>query len=178
MHIEIEKNSLPKKVEDVCELRSAKWACETTNILKSQKLSWSLFYGEKNLYRIDAFNYGDGVCYDPSINQQSSCVGKIFTQELKGEELYTDVVLHKGNIKYISHRNALDEISEEIGQVFLKINSFVYMNFNKHTGYVKFQTIGKNIISVSMHIEQNTIDLYGQDWETKLINLYSGKSWK
>lgn len=95
-----------------------------------------------------------------------------------GDEVYTDVILQKGNIKYMSHRHDLSLIDEEIGEVILKINSFIYLNFNKYTGYIRFQNIGKYVISISLHIEQDVIDLYGGDWEAKLMDLYSGKAWK
>ena len=169
---------IPKTAKEVCKTKNIKWACETTKILDAQKLGWSLYYGDKNEFIIDAFNYGDGVHYDPSINQQSSYTGKIFTQELRGDEVFTDVILQKGNIKYMSHRRGLDLIDGELGDVILKINSFIYLNFNKYTGYLRFQNIGKYVISISLHIDRKIIDLYGSDWESKLIDLYSGKSWK
>jgi len=169
---------IPRTVEEASRLKNIKWACETTKILDAQKINWSLYYNGKNQHKIDAFNYGDGVVYDLSINQCKTMVGKIYTQEMTGDEIYTDVVLQKGTIKYMSHREGTNLIEGEIGDILLKINSFIYLNFNKFTGYVRFQNIGKYVVSITLHVDQDVLDLYGKDWENKLLDVYSGKTWK
>lgn len=173
------EKAIPICLDDVAKNPKLHWACQTTNILDDQHISWSLVTDGKHPMAINAFNYGTGVTIS-KVSPRDGVLffGNIFVEDIDGDYLFTDIVMHKGNIKNITHRAGNDIIWAQNGDLFLKINAFINMHFNKYTGYICFQSKGRSIISISLHVTPGIIALYPETWVTNLVGIYNGRGWK
>jgi len=155
------------------------WACMTHNLLDSQHISWTVCSDSIHTVPISAINYGTVSIIDNiKYNDGSVLLGSIFIEPIEGEYSYTDVVLHKGNIKHLTHRKDKNIIWDRNGDLFLKIHAIVSMHFNKHTGYICFGSKGRTIISMSLFLDKQIIGLYPDNWITNINNIYNGRNWK
>lgn len=171
--------SIPTSMKEV-DSTKLKWACQTTNILDDQHISWSLFSDKRHTCTINSFNYGSGVSV-LDVNDYhtgNALLGSIFVEPIDGEYSFSDVVVHKGIIKHISHRKNDEIIWEKNGDLYLKIHALINMHFNKYTGYICFKSKGRTIISVSLYVDADVLAMYPSAWNTNLHNIYNGRGWK
>lgn len=161
-----------------------KWVYESTRVLATQGIPWSHMSTDINRNAIDVLNYGSKIDHDAIVLQNDcSLPGKIFVDAnvFVGEEVFTDVAIFKGDVKWMQHyRNEDKEIELiplELGEIKLKINALLHLHFSKYSGIIKVQTIGKNIIGISLFTEDALIVHYPDNWSKHVVRIYNNRPW-
>jgi hypothetical protein len=138
------------------------WIFNTGFILSSQQIPWSPFLTGEFRTKLPAISIGD----DP---------GAVFIEELPIDIIKTCVMLAKGEVKWISQHDS-QGIKEEIdGNSELRILAFIQIHFKKYTGILNFTNYGKNIISITAHLESLCPYRSNLLWHKKLVKLYNHK---
>jgi hypothetical protein len=172
-------NNYPVSHREVASYGQYAWINDTARVLDAQKIKWCLYKTDDFGYVIDSQNFGHEVRVERSKkNWSDHAVGKIHVGVMDGHTVFTDVVVRRGSIKFSAHRNVMGTKEEGNGDLMLSISSMIFMKFPKYAGYIRFQSVGKIIIGISLHVTADVPLIYGEEWESNLNNVYSGKYWK
>ena len=148
MHKKIEVNELDIPRDDIeCWERypKHKWVYDVSRLLDSQNIKWSPFKTD---------NLPDMIAnmYLESLEAVAYAPGWIFISNPIGKQILSEVYIIKGEIKHISYADKLTNthITENVGDVELRINAFITMHFQKFTGVISIETIGGSIYSIRL----------------------------
>ena len=148
MHKKIEINELDIPRDDIdCWERYPKhrWVYDVSRVLDSQNIKWSPFKTNE-LENIIANMYlesADSVAYAP---------GWIYISNPFGKQILSEVYIIKGEIKHIRYTDNITkaQLTDNVGDVELRISAFVTMHFQKFTGVISVETIGSDIYSIRL----------------------------
>ena len=148
MHKKIEINELDIPRDDIdCWERYPKhrWVYDVSRVLDSQNIKWSPFKTNE-LENIIANMYlesADSVAYVP---------GWIYISNPIGKQILSEVYIIKGEIKHIRYTDNITkaQLTDNVGDVELRISAFVTMHFQKFTGVISVETIGNDIYSIRL----------------------------
>jgi hypothetical protein len=148
MQRKIEDLDIPK--DDIeCWERYPKhrWVYDNMRLLDVQNVKWSPY--ESSLCKIrvagmDLFSE-KGLAYSPAY---------IYVEKYDGQHILASAYMSKGDIGLIRYfdKSTNTELAESIGNVELRITSFVTMHFPKFTGIVSAELIGTHIVSVMLRL--------------------------
>lgn len=144
------------------------WVYSTSRLLDFQKVDWTPFGG------------GDFTQMHSEFPVTPSAV--IFTRQLSGDRLTTDVAVMKGDIKWAKHhiinekgeKELLDELR---GGVELRISALTTMHFQKFAGVISVDTIGDVIVAVRLCMTVDVVDQYPEDWLKRVLRIYNRRPW-
>jgi len=68
-------------------------------------------------------------------------------------------------------------MSEVCGDIKLKINAVLSLHFSKYNGIIRFDTIGKDIVSASLALDKAMIKHFPGDWSKKVNRIYNNRPW-
>jgi hypothetical protein len=121
------------------------WVYDLSRLLDAQHIGWSPY--EVPMYQHREINMRL-ITAQPVVRQS----GFIYTKELEGEHLFTEVYISKGEIKLIRHidPNTGKELANLIGEVELRLNAFVTLHFAKFTGVITCETYGHDIFGIRL----------------------------
>ena len=90
--------------------------------------------------------------YLNSIQNVAYVPGWIFINNPAGKQVITEVFVTKGEIKYLRYFDNINKkiLTENIGDIELRINAFVAIHFQKFTGVLSVETIGTDIYSIRL----------------------------
>lgn len=161
-------------------LPKLRWVYNTTNILDIQKVEWSPSE-VPNSVALPTFSFSDNNTLDDHLKNS----GYIFVPPLGEEHIIIDTVISKGDIKWQQYRSydkcvmnqeVLDHIN---GEIKLKIDAFIRLNFNKFYGFINFETIGKTIVAIRLKPAKDVMqNFYPPNWNDNLIRVLNKKAWK
>jgi hypothetical protein len=141
---------------------------QTSILFDFQHVEWQPFADDKFNVEHDAYNI-------------EGYTGKIYTKELKGDELTTYVAINKGEIKWIAHApKGTYAFEEEIrGSLELRIGAFITTVYKKFSGIVSFDSVGDDVVAVNMHINKDFAEaITDEDLAKNIKRLYSRREWK
>lgn len=121
------------------------WVYDLSRLLDAQNIKWSPF-------RVDGLADQVPNLYLKSNNNIAYMPGRIFISNATGRQLYTEAYIIKGEIKYIRYfcNSTKKIITEDVGNIELRINAFVSIHFQKFTGVISAETIGTDIYSIRL----------------------------
>ena len=148
------------------------WVYSTSRLLDMQGIAWAPFASGDQTYRLEEF----------SLNSDGFDPGSIYTKELIGEYLTTDVAVMKGDVKWEAHHTVdkdgnkilLDELR---GDVELVISALTTLHFKKFAGIISVDTIGTKIISVRLRMTTELVEQYPEDWLKRVLRIYNRRPW-
>jgi len=120
-----------------------RWVYDMSRLLDAQNIKWSPF-GSLPMMIANMYFYTDKeVAYVPAY---------IYINEPIGKQYVTEVCIAKGEIKHMRYMCKLTKkvISEDVGDVELRISAFVSIHFQKFTGVISVETIGTDIYSIRL----------------------------
>ena len=144
------------------------WVYSTSRLLDFQKIEWTPFGG------------GEFNQQHPEFPVIPTAI--IYTKQLAGEKLTTDVAVMKGDIKWAKHhiinekgeKEVLDELR---GGVELRISALTTMHFQKFAGVISVDTIGDVIVAVRLCMTADVVDQYPEDWLKRVLRIYNRRPW-
>lgn len=136
------------------------WTMDTAYILNEQQLIWSPFKNETLTFPL------------PAINSDLENTGTIYIEEPTEEKINTCLLLSKGELKHIFQYTEKDILTSIDGNSELRVMAFTTIHFKKYTGILNFSSYGKNIISITTHLEQNNPFINNSIWAKSLAKLY------
>lgn len=144
--IEIQELDIPK--DDIeCWEKYPKhhWVYALSRLLDSQNIKWSPF-------ATSALKDQVADMYLNSIQNVAYVPGWIFINNPAGKQVITEVFVTKGEIKYLRYFDNINKkiLTENIGDIELRINAFVAIHFQKFTGVLSVETIGTDIYSIRL----------------------------
>lgn len=145
------------------------WVYSTSRLLDMQNIPWSPFTRKGFEFELREFNFvGDS--------------GKIYTQELSGDRLTTDVAVMKGDIKWAAHHLVDDKGNKVLinglrGDVELVISALTTLHFKKFAGIISVDTIGTKIVAVRLRMTTDMIEQYPEDWLKRVMRIYNRRPW-
>lgn len=137
-----------------------RWVYESTRLLDSQNITWSLFSTK---------THGSAVkCIDIDSNEAYK-TGEIFVKAPHGVHMLTEVFIVKGEIKHIRHIDPTSRAvqSQIIGEVELRLNAFVTLHFQKFTGIITAETYSNEIYRIQLKSQSEL----GQETNIEIIKL-------
>ena len=147
------------------------WVYSTSRLLDFQGLKWAPFKLGDLTYHLQEF----------TVEKGDSRSGAIFTNELHGDALTTDVVIMKGDIKWAKHhtyefgnKTVLDDLR---GDIELRISAMATMHFQKFAGVISVDTVGPTIIAVRLCMTADVVDQYPEDWIKRVLRIYNRRPW-
>lgn len=145
------------------------WVYSTSRLLDMQNIAWSPFPRKGFDFELKEFHFvGDS--------------GKIYTEQMNGDRLTTDVAVMKGDIKWAAH-HALDAqgnktlLNELRGDVELVISALTTLYFKKFAGIISVDTIGTKIVAVRLRMTADMVDKYPEDWLKRVMRIYNRRPW-
>jgi hypothetical protein len=169
-----------------------RWVYSTSRLLDLQNVPWSIYYGAPFTAALYEFQgVKDSILRHKNDPDPQTRAGMIFVDRSKvvGEELTTDAVILKGELKWLAHHvnnvqdqdgkicigmKVLDEIN---GGVELRIAAFAKMALSKFTGVISVDTVGNTIVGVRLHMTPEVISQYPENWMQNVVKLYNRKQW-
>ncbi len=144
------------------------WVYSTSRLLDFQKVEWTPFGGGEFTHQHPEF---------PVIP-----TAMVYTKQLAGEKLTTDVAVMKGDIKWAKHhiinekgeKEVLDELR---GGVELRISALTTMHFQKFAGVISVDTVGDVIVAVRLCMTADVVDQYPEDWLKRVLRIYNRRPW-
>lgn len=147
------------------------WVYSTSRLLDFQSITWAPFKMGKLTQRLDEF----------SLNGNGQEPGAIYTQEIPGDKLTTDVVIMKGEMKWMSHHKIDDDkkvlVDNLHGDIELRISALATMHFRKFAGVISVDTIGTTIIAVRLCMTADVVEQYPEDWLKRVLRIYNRRPW-
>jgi hypothetical protein len=131
-------------------------------------LSWAPFPTEAFTHGIEIFMYDKKIKF--SSENLSSLV---YVSPPTGKLVTTEVIIHKGEIKWLGHITSPNTISESItGDIDLCINAFVTLYFKKFTGIISVDTIGHYIYAVRLRPTHSMGSFYSEEAQKILKKIF------
>ena len=147
------------------------WIYSTSRLLDFQNIKWAPFYFGDINYELPEF----------AMNPGPAGRGAIYTKELHGDRLTTDVVIMKGLIKWAAHHKIEDGnkvlVDDLRGDIELRISAMATMHFQKFAGVISVDTIGPTIIAVRLCMTADVVDQYPEDWIKRVLRIYNRRPW-
>jgi hypothetical protein len=170
-----------------------RWVYCTSRLLDLQNIEWSLFYNETFCASLEelggARNFTEQEMWTDVLKDGDPMPGTIFIKPLSGDSLTTDVVVLKGELKWLAHHtHSVSErkshlvvgkkvLPEVRGELDLRIAALTRMHFQKFTGVISVDTIGNVIVGVRLRMTPDVISQYPKDWMKHVVKLYNRKQW-
>lgn len=150
------------------------WVYDTGRLLDSQKISWSPYS------TLDKTHYIPSSMLDqelfPVVNVEGSVhkkeLGAIFIEKPEGPRVFTDVILQKGDIKWMKSHNG-GFIDENLGDVDLRIQAFIVLYFKRFNGCISFETIGNQIYACHLRPTVSIVESYPEEAKVLLKKVYN-----
>lgn len=146
MNKRVDINDLDIPADDIdCWHRYPKyrWVYDISRLLDSQNIKWTPFNDTELGHKIPAMHFDTTkhVEYEPAY---------IYINQRHEELVVSEVYIIKGEIRHIRHFNAttMQQMSEDIGNVELRISAFASIHFQKFTGVISTRTFGNDIYSI------------------------------
>lgn len=166
MHKKIEISDLDIPKDDVeCweQYPKHRWVYDLSRLLDAQNIKWSP-YATSNLKDSAANMFLEtdkDIAYAPAW---------IFISNPVGKQIISEVYIVKGEIRYIRYLDKFTKklITENVGDVELRISAFVTIHFQKFTGVITTETIGNEIYSIRLK-PSSEFALEANSETTKLI---------
>ncbi len=148
MHKKIEIQDLDIPVDDVdCWERYPKhrWVYDLSRLLDAQNIKWSPFMSDTFLNQ--AVNM-----YLESNNNLAYMPAWIYINNPVGKQILSEAYIVKSEIRYIRYVDKITKqlITDNVGDVELRVSAFVSIHFQKFTGVITAETIGSNIYSIRL----------------------------
>lgn len=144
------------------------WVYNSTRLLDAQHLSWAPFPTVGFTHGMDTFMFDKKIKFSAEDKPHL-----IYIAPPGGEHVVTDVIIQKGEIKWMGHIKSPNSISENIiGEVDLCINAFVTLFFKKFTGIISVDTIGHCIYAVRLHSTHNMINFYPEEAQKVIKKIF------
>jgi hypothetical protein len=147
------------------------WVYSTSRLLDFQNIKWAPFAHGNLTYRLQEFTVESG----------DSRSGAIYTSELHGDALTTDVAVMKGDIKWAAHHHIEDGkkviLDDLRGDIELRISAMATMHFQKFAGVISVDTIGPTIVAVRLRMSTDVVDQYPEDWIKRVLRIYNRRPW-
>lgn len=196
------------------------WVYSTSRLLDLQNIKWQPFFDTEFCASVSEFHFheesGSQVVWNkptaftdengkeyPSklweakdgarkgwISEGCIIPGEIFVKPIEGDALTTDVVLLKGEVKWLAHHRVGEEVPntfptqyqrmvlEEInGNLELRISAMAKMALPKFTGVISVVSIGTTILGVRLRMTQEAVSQYPDNWMQNVVKLYNRKQW-
>lgn len=170
-----------------------RWVYSTSRLLDLQNIEWSLFYSKEFCASIEELggkrDHTDQEMWTGILADGDTMPGTIFIKPINGDVLTTDVVVLKGELKWLQHhtRSAKESknhlvvgkkvLSEIRGELDLRISALTRMHFQKFTGVISVDTIGNVIVGVRLRMTPDVVSQYPKDWMKNIVKLYNRKQW-
>ena len=161
-----------------------RWVYETSKLLDMQNIVWSPYNINPALASLDSFNYGKEVKVGDSLQALTTedfVPGKVFVQDLTGERLTSLVAIFKGEIKWIGHKDDSNVVLESInGDIELRISALISLHFQKFSGVITIDTLGKDIISVNLYGNKGDYNMFvakSPDLTKHIVRIYNNRPW-
>ena len=134
------------------------WVYSTSRLLDMQNIEWSPFPMKNLEYPLREF----GLVAD-----DETC-GTIYTRQLEGDDITTDVAIMKGEIKWARHhkidKNGSKQILDELrGNIELRISALTTLHFQKFAGIISVDTVGHDMIAVRLCMTTDVVNQYPED---------------
>jgi len=147
------------------------WVYSTSRILDMQNIEWAPFSMKGLDHPLKEFGLVD-----------DTTGGTIYTRQLDGEKLTTDVAIMKGELKWAAHHKINDDGSKELidelrGDIELRISALTTLHFKKFAGIISVDTIGHDIIAVRLCMTTDVVDQYPEDWLKRVLRIYNRRPW-
>lgn len=147
------------------------WVYSTSRLLDFQSIEWSPFSMGKLTQRLDEF----------PLNKDGHEPGAIYTQEIAGDKLTTDVVIMKGELKWAAHHKIEDSnkilVDTLSGDIELRVSAMATMHFQKFAGVISVDTIGTTIVAVRLCMTADVVEQYPEDWLKRVLRIYNRRPW-
>ena len=141
------------------------WVYSTSRLFDMQNIEWAPFVT------------GDLSQAHPEfpLNGESTC--EIYTRELSGDKLTTDVAVLKGHIVWAAHHKD-DEVLDDLrGDIELVISALTTLHFKKFAGIISVDTIGTKITGVRLRMTTEMVEKYPEDWLKRVLRIYNRRPW-
>jgi len=141
------------------------WVYSTSRLLDMQNIAWSPFARKGMDFELNEFHFvGDS--------------GKIYTEQMFGDHLTTDVAVMKGDIKWAAHHSADKTLLSDLrGDVELVISALTTLYFKKFAGIISVDTIGTKIVAVRLRMSTDMVEKYPEDWLKRVMRIYNRRPW-
>jgi len=181
MGIETIKNAPSTDFEAWEKYPKYNWVYCTGKLLSAQNIPWSVYKGDF-CTQIQSVNYGEELIIADVSSMKTTkyfMEGFIFTRKLQGEHSSTYLAISKGEVKWEAQFNDASDapLSEVCGDIKLKINAVLSLHFSKYNGIIRFDTIGKDIVSASLGLDHAMIKHFPEDWAKKVNRIYNNRPW-
>ena len=120
-----------------------RWVYDMSLLLDAQNIKWSPFSILPMMVTNMYFESEKVPPYIPAYIYINAPVGK---------QVLTEVYITKGEIKHLRYmcKSTKQVITEDVGDVELRISAFVAIHFQKFTGVITAETIGADIYSIRL----------------------------
>lgn len=156
------------------------WIYDTAKVLTAQHIPYSIYKGDFTTM-LNAVSYGHELTISDvsSISSPTYFMeGYIFTRKISGKHTSIHVAVSKGEIKWEEHMDNEDNIIQDpCGDLKLKVSAMVSMHFSKYNGLIRFDAVGKDIVSGSLALDISLIEYFPEDWAKKVNRLYNNRPW-
>lgn len=170
-----------------------RWVYSTSRLLDLQNIEWSLFYSDVFCASLEELGgqrvFTEQELWPGVLKDGDTMHGTIFIKPLEGDSLTTDVVVLKGELKWLAHHtHAVAERKNHVvvgkkvlpdvrGELDLRISALTRMHFQKFTGVISVDTIGNVIVGARLRMTPDVISQYPKDWMKNVVKLYNRKQW-
>jgi len=146
--IEIEDLDIPQDDVECWERYSKhRWVYDKMRLLDAQNIKWSPYESELCTVRTAGMDLHSkkGLVHSPAY---------IYIEKYNGQHILASAYISKGDIGIIRYfdKSTNTESQESVGNIELRITSFVTMYFPKFTGIVSVELIGTYIVSVILRL--------------------------
>lgn len=122
-----------------------RWVYDLGRLLDAQNIKWSLYPTDdftNRVINVSLFS-AEGISIDP---------GYIYTKEISGTQLLTEVYITKGEIRLMQHIDPKTgkEMPTLHGEIELRLNAFITLYFTKFTGVISVETTGNDIYRIQL----------------------------
>lgn len=140
------------------------WVYSTSRLFDMQNIEWSPFPMGTLLQAHNEFPFTQGSC-------------EIYTKEIEGERLTTDVAVLKGDIKWATHHKDGKVLDDLRGDIELVISALTTLHFKKFAGIISVDTIGTRIVAVRLRMTTEMVEQFPEDWLKRVLRIYNRRPW-
>lgn len=140
------------------------WVYSTSRLFDMQGVEWSPFPVGNLVQAHDEFPFTQGSC-------------EVYTKEITGERLSTDVAVLKGHIVWAAHHADGKVLDDLRGDIELVISALTTLHFKKFAGIISVDTIGTKITGVRLRMSTEMVEKYPEDWLKRVLRIYNRRPW-